>query len=519
MSDLPTDPELSNLIASAELKVQADPENLEAAFLLRDILAIQKRRLEIAKSYGLCLYRPFPKQTSFHSAGSFKYRMMRSGNRFGKSTMGCAEDCAWLLGERVWLPASDPNRKLGIPAHGVKGLVITQDWDKVDEIWTDPEMGKLWRFLPKSAITGHTKNHSGVIDSISVDYKGRKSIIRFDTVESFKKNPMGSESSDWDFIHVDEPCPEAMWKSASRGLMDRNGKAWFTLTPLSEIWINDFFFPQNPKDKRPSVWSEVGNTRDNPHLTEEAIAEYELSLTPEERQCRLEGIPMELSGLVYKEFSYAKHVLQTLPPDWESWDRPPIHWTHYCAIDPHPRTPHAVLFIAVGPHGTPIIYDEIFMNMTHSDLATAVLAKLSGRNHVPVKCDPIAWIADPITNASMQTAFMKAGLVVHKASKAKEFGILNMRSVFKDPLGVRVVPTCFRFLFEISRYCYDKENKPIDKDDHMMECMYRLFINPVTYLENIISEPIPEQPIPLTDTISHSQTDSSSWDNLTFIDI
>jgi len=35
---------------------------------------------------------------------------------------------------------------------------------------------------------------------------------------------MGSESSDFDFVHVDEPCPEPMYKAAARGLIDRNGK-------------------------------------------------------------------------------------------------------------------------------------------------------------------------------------------------------------------------------------------------------------------------------------------------------
>jgi hypothetical protein len=482
-------------------------DELQTALLLREMVQLQERQIELAREFGLCFYRPFEKQAKFHSAGWAKFRMMRSGNRFGKSTMGCAEDCAWLLGFRPWIPEGDPTRTIGIPSHGVKGLVITQDWDKVDEIWTSPETGKLFKLLPRAAIKSKSKNHSGATDEVIVDYNGRISVIRFDTVESFKKNPGGAESSDWDFIHIDEPCPELMWKAVSRGLMDRDGKAWFTLTPLSEIWINDFFFPQKPEDKRPSVWSEIGNTRDNPYLTEAAIREYELSLTPEERECRLAGIPLELSGLVYKEFSYATHVLTTLPSDWPSWDRPPSSWSHYAAIDPHPRTPHAVLFIAVGPHGTPIIYDEIFLNMVSTDLAKAVLAKLEGRNYTPVKCDPMAWIEDPITGASLQRSFAEAGLVVHKASKAKEFGILNMRSVFKDPLGVRLVPTVYRTLWELSRYCYDKENKPVDRDDHMMECMYRIFINPPVFAPLESSASIPDSPI------SHESI-HDSWDNM-----
>ena len=54
---------------------------------------------------------------------------------------------------------------------------------------------------------------------------------------------MGQESSQWDWIHVDEPIPEAMWIANSRGLMDTGGSAWFTCTPIAEQWINKFFLP------------------------------------------------------------------------------------------------------------------------------------------------------------------------------------------------------------------------------------------------------------------------------------
>lgn len=460
---------------------------------------IKRRLLDMSRDFGIKFYRPFPKQDAFHRAGKNRLRMMRSGNRFGKSTLGCAEDCAWLMGERVWYPEGDFARREGIPQRPAKGLVITTDWDKVDEIWTgtEGEGGKIWRMLPKGFVKRTKRNHAGVIDTVECE---NGSTLRFDTVKSFLQNKQSAESSDWDFIHIDEPCPELMWKAASRGLMDRNGKAWFTLTPLSEFWINDLFFPQNPKDKRESVWAEMGNTRDNPHLPPEAIAEYEASLSTDERECRIKGIPLELSGLVYKEFNRDTHILKTLPAGWEAWDQPPLDHTIYAAIDPHPKTPHAVLFVAVGPHEVPIVYDEIFMQMTAHDLAQAVIHKLNGRNFVPVKCDPIAWISDPISGASMEREFHRAGLVVHKASKAREFGTLHMRSIFKAPRGIRFVPTVTYTLWELMRYCYDpNNNKFSDKDDHMMENMYRLFINNPCYTPFEASAPV--APIALDDVV------------------
>jgi len=42
------------------------------------------------------------------------------------------------------------------------------------------------------------------------------------------------------------------------------------------------------------------------------------------------------------------------------------------------------------------------------------------------------------------------------------------------------------FLREISNYCFDKENKPMDKDDHMMECLYRTVVhNDLAYVEPV----------------------------------
>ena len=93
------------------------------------------------------------------------------------------------------------------------------------------------------------------------------------------------------------------------------------------------------------------------------------------------------------------------------------------------------------------------------------------------ECDPIAWIKHPVTDRTMADEFMANQLVVTPASKAKEFGILKMAQEFAKKDNIYVSPTLPRFLFEINRYCYDKENKPMDKDDHMMECMYRTFIN------------------------------------------
>jgi len=455
-------------------------EQADSETLLRRKLELQRKKLDLVKRFGLLYYRPYPKQDAFHRAGNFKCRMYRAGNRAGKSTLGAAEDCAWLLGYRPWYPEGDPARYLGIPKHPVKGLVIANDWAKVDEIWTSQETGKIWQYLPSGFVTGTSKNHSGTTDTIICS---NGSVLRFDVVESFKRSPLGAESSDWDFIHYDEPLPKEFRIAVSRGLVDRGGSEWFTLTPLQELWINDEFFPMDPvvaEKQKSTHFVIIGSTYDNIYLSQSGINEFESKLTEDERQCRLYGLPLELSGLVYKEFKKDPHVFEHVPYGWKAYNDPPPEYIIYTAIDTHPKVPHAVLFIAVGPSGLPIVYDEIFLHTSATELARLILAKLAKRRYAPPKCEPAAWIEDPETGRSLATAFAEGGLPVLKASKGKTHGILHLKGVLnkRDPLGIKFTPNVYRTLWEIQRYCYDpKTNKPVDADDHMMEDLYRLMIN------------------------------------------
>lgn len=453
-------------------------EELEIALLLQRKIKLGQELVALAKEAGLAFYNPSPKQDAFHRAGlTSKRRMVRAGNRFGKSTCGVAEDCAWVLHERVWYPESDNARRGGLPQHPVKLLTITTDWDKVDEIFTGQkgEGGKVWKFLPTAALADKNptrRNHSGAIDTIALR---DGSIWRFDTVKSFAANPMGSESSDWDAIHVDEPCPEQMFKAAARGLIDRNGSAWFTLTPLSEFWINDFFFPQDTGGKlRDDVWSVNASIYDNPFLTREAIDEFEKLLSDDEKTCRLHGIPLHLSGLIYKEFAWDQHVLTKLPEGWNSPTEPPRHWPVYLQFDVHPRTPHCVLFSTVMPSGERIYFNDIFHHCTMEELADLVREKLDGRRVIWSEMDPLGWQEHPLSETTMADDLCRCGIYVEKATKALSRGVLRVKHALKTKTAL-FTTGCKRTLWEVQRYCWDEEtNKPLDVDDHAMECLYRM---------------------------------------------
>lgn len=486
-------------------------------FLLKRKLELRKKQLELVKQFGLMYYKPHKKQVMFHEAAGFRFRLGRCGNRFGKSDMGVSEDLAYALGERVWLPKNDPMRYHGIPKHPTKGLVICADDDKVDEIFTGNgskgHVGKIWKKLPKDMIVGQKRGSSGTIINLRIKGLYGESVIDFDTRAAFKNNPMGSESSDYDWCHVDEPIEEAHWKAILRGLTDRGGKAWFTCTLIEQPWINDMFFggPEDSMKEQSEVisetgrlikWSITGSIYDNPYLSQDDIEDFLNALTEDERQCRINGIPLHLSGIIYKEFERHRHLLSEVPAGWRAYNDPPLDYTIHFAIDPHPRTPHAVLFIAVSPQGRAYVFDEIFQSSTTDVLAKEILDRIRGR-HVWTKImDPMAWIEDQRTKSMMADDFAKYGLFgLEKAPKDLVRGIPEVKRILKEQDLLYVSPMCRTFLWELGRYSWDDKqgiptNKPRDKDDHLMECLYRLCLRGLDYFDiDKMSAPVEDEQI------------------------
>jgi hypothetical protein len=487
-----SDPVADNVEVMSGTSPQSRQElELELVLLKRKKNELLQQRVEIVEDFGLLSYKPHPKQDRFHRMGAKSRRGAFCGNRFGKSTMSCAEDCGWLMGERVWYPRTDPARYVGLPQRPVKGLVLTTDWGKVDEIWTSERgdrPGKLWTMLPTDFVKSKRRNHAGCISEVECV---NGSTLSFDVVEAWKRNPMSQESSDWDFINVDEPIPQQMWKGNARGLVDRGGFAWFTLTALTELWILDYFFPPTVGKRNLPLeydadmkWAIRGSIYDNPYLSAAGRKQFEDDLTQDERECRLHGIPMELSGLVYKEFDWDKHVYHNVPGGWDGFNQPPRDWPVYLHIDPHPRTPHAVLFLTLDPTERRFFFDEIFVHCTISELSKMIRVKMHGRHVARIKCDPLAWINDPITGDTMAYEFHKHGLLVEKATKALHLGIMRVQDELSKPGFVYVNPNLQEFHFEIQRYVWDAKRKgPVDENDHMMEGMYRLLLDDPRYVD------------------------------------
>lgn len=465
-------------------------QRAEVAEVDRELLELKQERLRLLnlkedayRDRALEMFIPHTKQFEFFFHGDKKGRGGFCGNRFGKSTIGVVEDISWALGERPFFPVGHELRTKGIPEYGIKGLILSEDWDKVHDIFTNSESkdrpGKFFEYLPKSKIHSTTKMQKGVINSITtrnvLHGVERESSLMFDTVKSFLNNPRSFESSDWDFIHVDEPIMEELWLAVSRGLIDRGGKYWWLLTALGFPWMYDTMTDQVKRDPERFFMFEA-SMDDNPLLSEQDKQDYLSQLSPDELSCRRDGKPLSHGRRVYGHFNEATHVWphDYLPsPEWKDARTPPLSYSSLYALDPHPQTPHAVLFAATSPDGTIYIFDEIFEKLLISEVAQKIQLRRFKLRLEGELCDPCAWIENPDTGHAWVHTLYEYGLNVIRASKDKTDGIIEAQEVWKKK-RIFVMPHCVNFIREIKKYFFDKENKPIDKDDHMMENFYRL---------------------------------------------
>lgn len=494
---------------------------------LRQEVARLRRAKELREANGICFYRPHWKQHVFHTANKIG-RYGRTGNRFGKSEMGTAEDIAWCMGGRLWYRESfdilngkkevmehhvggrdHPYIRRGIPDRPVKGLLLVENWTVAKKVFTNRDgssdmWGKLFRLIPRDSLGHITRSTGGDIVQIEIkrptEFGGGSSTLTISTIQAYKNSPQSAESADWDFIHDDEPCPEDMFKAHSRGLMDRNGSFWFTCTPLDEMWINDKFTPsgqsiiEDASDGQSfnDYFIITGSIYDNPYRSEAGVAEFESSLTREERECRIYGRPLSMAGMVYKEFIYDMHVLADVPAGWKEYWLPPTNYTIRVAWDVHgARKPQAVLLVATAPDGTVFVYDELFTEPLIGPNAELLKEKLKGRFVIDQIIDPRALIVNPVTHtADVIEAIADHGLYFDPASKDLTSGISRVKEKLQERHVVTNLPTIYfsprltETLWEFTHYVYDmKTNKPKDENDHMMENLYRLVLNGLGYVQ------------------------------------
>lgn len=472
-------------------------ERREAEYRLEQLKLLRGRqqrlkRLKAAQEYrrkhwSIRYYNPHLKQQDFHG-DSNRIRLILGGNRSGKTKSSTNESVSLALGYRPWLPEDHMKRNIDIRVPN-KGLIVGESFgEQIKKVLVPNLIGDSERGLPGSIPTElldyKKKNQQGIVTYIRL--KNGSSI----DLQSYDQDVSLFESTDYDWAYFDEPPPRPVWIAVQRGLTDRRGKCWFAMTPLKEPWIYDELFT------RDDISTFVFDIQDNVGfgLTQEAVDEFSLSLTEEEKEARLRGRFFHLSGLVYKLYGSINRIR-----------RQPIqrHWGVWMHIDSHPRTPHHAVWVAVLPDGKKFVCGEL-ANSNPSNLvapfAEAIKvyeSEILGRpgDEVVRLIEPGSSIPNPTKNgASIRDEFESNGIYCRPGSKNRDAGILLMQNELQYSPEDGTYPNIFFFddlegiHREMTHYVWQDWNAkvasgrtekqvPKDMNDHFIEGLHRILLD------------------------------------------
>lgn len=355
-----------------------------------------------------------------------------------------------------------------------------------------------------------------------VTYKGRKSYEAYwktDTgfdidIMTYDQDPKEFEAATLGLIWFDEPPPKSIYK-ASIARLRRGGLLFITATPLAgSEWMYDEILvnPNNESGKRKFIEATMEDAcRQHGvrgHLEHEHIQQIISQYDEDEKQARVYGKFQHLTGLVFKQFSPKIHVI----PPFEITKR---DFAVYQYLDPHPRTPDAAAWYAVDRFGRKYVIDELFQNVQgDGELAMRIKDKDSLYRIIGHYGDPSMFITDQHKTVSLANSLQNHNLFYQEATKAREASDRKIKTALNyteiggqiiKPPDIYFFDTCKRHIFEMSHYRWDDwtgknadkhglKQKPLDKDDHMIENLGRFLFSESSFVPMISTEEHYDEP-------------------------
>lgn len=516
-------------------QIQAEKRRLQRQLLEK------KELLRLYREQNRCFFvRPYRWQERFRKLVTEKnVTIVAAPNKIGKSGWLANLGISWAMGFEPWaeVQAGTP----GAVEHGGKwyrasslGLKPPVRLRITGEDWTVHMAQTIIPELTKWAPKGwyETKKNQLGVDAFWTWKNGS-------TFEMLVYSQSEATTESWlgDGWLADEPPPQRMYGSMSRGLFLRKGKVAFGMTPLKEVWvldelilsgrsdvgvIDDLLITDNEElyDDECARLREMGLSaeqveryfdlllfRDKPKglfvedkgraakqfalgaalpaaaagIDELKLMRFVQDTDPKEAPSRFGGKFKALIGRVLKSWKQDRHWIEPFPV--------PTDWPVLVMIDFHLSKPQAISFHAVNRQGMKFVIHEIWDHMTPEETADAIIRFVRGNG---LRCERAQ--IDPLSKGDTAYVRQRMGqdledsfsiierrlaehdIVLEVASKDKDSGIRNIE---RDLMGVNGIPTyyvfntCPRHLAEVQRWVYDDDGKPAKEFDDMMENWYR----------------------------------------------
>lgn len=342
------------------------------------------------------------KHLDFHKSPA-RNRFVFGGNSSGKTVLGLAE----MVMRTCFAKHPFTGQQLPHPAFHRIEFESFRNWESY-------YLPLLKEWIPRKMLVG---------DSWADAYNVKFSLLRLkngDTIDalSYDMAPDKFESATIHDIWADEKMPEEIYDANLSRLLRTNGYLWNTVTPINGMpWIMTRVWGVDTPDTK--TW--VMDMDENPYITTEAKKRVLEAMSPEEREARKSGRPMQFQGIVYPEIEESIHI---------SDKKPEPYWPMYFCLDAHPRKPAMGVWIAIAPDESAYVIDEMELKGTPRELANHIFHRefeqrrwIGGGPFVGVKkrwidLSAITLDSDIQMHYDLLQEFTKCGLSFQKANRS-----------------------------------------------------------------------------------------------------
>ena len=357
-----------------------------------------------------------------------RFRVLRCGRRFGKTTLACEE----IKGKVLYHPKN------------VTYFATTYQQAR-DIAW------ELLRKELKTAIV--SANESRLEMRIRTKYSNETSLLQLRGWEAVEAE-RGKRN---DFIVLDEVASMrnfwSGWHEVLRPtLTDTKGEALFISTPSG---YNHFYDLCNLELTDPDYKSFNFTTYDNPHIPVDEIEKAKKELSNEQFLQEYMASFQKTSGLVYKEFSRDKHLYSELPQG---------NFSKIAGIDFGYNHPAAVLDIRTN--GELYFVEDEWYKRERTEIQIAEYVAVCGFSAV---------YPDPESPSAIEELRRKAINVreVIKGHDSVKSGIQKVRELLING-RLKINKRCVNTISEFEMYSYDEDNlqeKPVKEHDNALDAL------------------------------------------------